>query len=151
MTRKTAFLEGRSWLKFNNLGLVLDTNLKFYTSVPNRLKLKVRKFWELIPTFVEFTGEKLVGEAFLAPLPQPPRPSWIGLKLNTLYLKVLIRDLVKSKHSNSNERLLSYISLSNICFSPLQLGHYQVEKSRFWKIYLTSYLIYNLQNFKIFK
>ena len=30
--RKTAFFEG-SWLKFNNLGLVLGMALKFYTSV----------------------------------------------------------------------------------------------------------------------
>ena len=38
---------------FNNLGLALDTNLKFYTSVEKGLKLKVRNFWGLIPTFVE--------------------------------------------------------------------------------------------------
>ena len=42
-------------------------NLKFYASVAKGLKLKVRKFWEVIPTFVEVTGEKLVGEAFLPP------------------------------------------------------------------------------------
>ena len=35
--------------------------LKFYTSVAKRLKLKVRKFWELTLTFVEVIGEKLVG------------------------------------------------------------------------------------------
>ena len=34
---------------------------KFYTSVANELKLKVRKFWGLIFTFVEVTWEKLVG------------------------------------------------------------------------------------------
>ena len=28
------------------------------------LELKVRKFWGLIPTFVEVTGEKLVGVTF---------------------------------------------------------------------------------------
>ena len=37
-------------------------NLKFYTSVANGLKLKVRKFWTLTPTVVEVTGEKLVGD-----------------------------------------------------------------------------------------
>ena len=43
--------------------------LKFYISVAKGLKLKVRKFWWLIPTFVEITGEKLVGVgAFLHPL-----------------------------------------------------------------------------------
>ena len=33
LTRKTAFFEGWSWFKFNNLGLALGANLKFYTSV----------------------------------------------------------------------------------------------------------------------
>ena len=42
------------------MGLALGTNLKFYTSVAKGLKLKVRKFWGLILTFVEVTGEKLV-------------------------------------------------------------------------------------------
>ena len=60
-----AFFKGWSWFKFNNLGLALGTNLKFYTSVAKGLKLKVRKFWGLIPTFLEVTGEKLVGGAFL--------------------------------------------------------------------------------------
>ena len=36
-----------------------------------RLKLKVRKFWGLIPTFVEVTGEKLVGGSFWSPPPLP--------------------------------------------------------------------------------
>ena len=34
LTRKAAFFEEWSWFKFNNLGLALGTNLKFYTSVP---------------------------------------------------------------------------------------------------------------------
>ena len=33
--------------------------MKFYTSVAKRLKLKIRKFWELILMFVEITGENL--------------------------------------------------------------------------------------------
>ena len=49
-------------------GLVLGTNLKFYTSVGKGLKLKVRKFWGLIPIFVEVTGEKLGGELFGSPI-----------------------------------------------------------------------------------
>ena len=70
MTRKTTFFEEWSWFKFNNLGLTLGTNLIFYTSVAKGLKLKVRKVWGLIPTFVEVTGEKLVGgrNAFYPPL-----------------------------------------------------------------------------------
>ena len=35
--------------------------LRFYTSVVKELKVKVRKFLGLIPTFLEVTGEKLVG------------------------------------------------------------------------------------------
>ena len=46
------------------MGLALGTNLKFYTSVTKRLKLKVRKFWGLIRTFVGVTGGKLVGGVF---------------------------------------------------------------------------------------
>ena len=56
LTRKAGFFEGWSWFRFNNLGLALSTNLNFYTSVANSLKLKVRKFRGLIPTFVEVTG-----------------------------------------------------------------------------------------------
>ena len=36
-------------------------NLKFYSSVEKGLKLKVRKFYGQVPTFVEVTGGKLVG------------------------------------------------------------------------------------------
>ena len=61
MTRKTASFEGWSWFKFNNLGLARGTNLEFYTNLSKGLKLKVRKFWGLILTFVEVTGEKLAG------------------------------------------------------------------------------------------
>ena len=68
LTRKTAFFEGWSWFKFNNLGLVLGPKLKIYTSLAKGLKLKVRKFWGLIHTFVEVTVEELVGGIF-APLP----------------------------------------------------------------------------------
>ena len=69
LTRKTTFFEGWSWFKFNNLGLALSTGLKFYISVVKVLKLKVRKVLGLIPTFVEVTGEKLVGRSFCSPPP----------------------------------------------------------------------------------
>ena len=45
---------------FNNLGLALGTNWIFYASVSKGLKLYVKKFWELIYTFVKVTGEKLI-------------------------------------------------------------------------------------------
>ena len=43
------------------MGLAPGTNLKFYTRIAKGLKLKVRKFLGLILTFVEVTGEKMVG------------------------------------------------------------------------------------------
>ena len=54
--------------RFNKLGLAIVMALKLYTSVAKGLKLKVRKFWKLIPTFVEVAWEKLVGGAY-CPLP----------------------------------------------------------------------------------
>ena len=56
---------------------------KFYTSVVEGLKLKVRKFWVVIPTFVEVTGEKLVGGAFLSP---PRTPILNRVNVHELYI-----------------------------------------------------------------
>ena len=39
--------------------------LKFYSKVAKGLELKIRRFWGLIFTFVEVTGEKLAGGACL--------------------------------------------------------------------------------------
>ena len=54
LTKKTTDFEGWSWFKF---GRELQMAKKFrpVTSVAKGLKLKVRKFWKLIPTFVEVT------------------------------------------------------------------------------------------------
>ena len=52
--------------------------LKLYTNVEKGLKLKGRRFLELIPMFVEVTGEKLVGDLFANTQPL----SWIGLKFS---------------------------------------------------------------------
>ena len=54
-------------LLFNNFGLALGMNLKFYISVAQRLKVKVRKFLGLFPSFLEVIEEKLVGGLFLPP------------------------------------------------------------------------------------
>ena len=45
--------------------------------------------------------------------------------------KVSRSNLVNNNDSNYNKRLLSYIRLAKIRFSPLQLRHYQVEKPSF--------------------
>ena len=49
------------WFKFKNLRLALGMALKFYSSVGKEIKLKVRKFSGLTPTFPEVTWEKPVG------------------------------------------------------------------------------------------
>ena len=62
------FFVGWSWFNFNSLGLALHLTLKVYSSVAKGLKLKVRKFWWLIPTFVEVIGERRVGGGLFAPI-----------------------------------------------------------------------------------
>ena len=52
------------WFNLNNLGLALGMALKINTNVAERLKLKVRKFWELTPIFAEVIREKLVRGLF---------------------------------------------------------------------------------------
>ena len=66
---------------FNNLGLALGTNLKFYNSLSKGLRLNARKFWGLILTLVEVTREKLVGGLFV-----PPPPSWMGLEYFSFFV-----------------------------------------------------------------
>ena len=69
MTKETTFLRGGLGSSSITWDLTLGTNLKFYTSVAKRFKLKVKKFWGLIPKFVEITGEKLVeGVLFGSPI-----------------------------------------------------------------------------------
>ena len=58
--QKNDFFDGRSWFKFNNLGLVPSMTLKICSSGSKGLKVKVRKFWGLTPTFREVAGKKLV-------------------------------------------------------------------------------------------
>ena len=53
--------------KINNFELVLGVVLEYYTSVVKGLKLKFRKSWELILTFAEVTGKKVIA-AFLPPI-----------------------------------------------------------------------------------
>ena len=55
--------------KFNNLALALGVAMKFYISVAKGLKLKVRKFWRLISTFVEVTRKKTGRRGELPPPP----------------------------------------------------------------------------------
>ena len=52
----------------NSLGLVLGMTFKLCTSAAKELKLKVRKFWGLIPAFEEVTGENWYGWTFYIPI-----------------------------------------------------------------------------------
>ena len=79
--QKMNFFEGCSWIQFNNLGPVLGVALKFNSSVAKGLKLKVRKFWGQIHTFVEVPVEKLVWSLFA------PTPILVKLKQGITHLK----------------------------------------------------------------
>ena len=99
--------------------------LKFYTdtSVAKGLKLKGRKFWRLISTFVEVTGERLVWWAFLpSPLPPPFPSSWIGLnrgiKLNPFLINMflgatilIVRISIKTVWKKGHIPMLAYREL----------------------------------------
>ena len=83
---KNHFFEGWSWFMFNNLGLALGTNLKFYTSVKKELKLKVGEFWGANSYVCRSYREKTGRGPFWPP--PPHLSSWIGLrKLNKLTYK----------------------------------------------------------------
>ena len=86
LTRKNAFFEGWSCFKFNNLGVALGKNLKFHTSVAKGLKLKVRKFWGLIPTLVEVIEEKLIEGAFFPSPPPSTPPLPIRNRVNKIFI-----------------------------------------------------------------
>ena len=47
--------------------MALGVTLKLYTNVTKELKLKVRMFWGLRPTFVEVAGKNLVEEGPFCP------------------------------------------------------------------------------------
>ena len=53
------------------MGVAVDMALKFDSAMVKRLKLKVRNFGGLIPTFVEVLGKKLIGgDLFRSPHPE---------------------------------------------------------------------------------
>ena len=61
-------------------------------------KLKVRKFYRLIPSFVEATGEKLVG-SLLSPILNRVKVELQGEKLDSLQLFVGIGTMVTTNES----------------------------------------------------
>ena len=97
---------------------------KFYISVAKELKLRVGKFWRLHPTFVEVTGQKLVGRASLHPLPLTPHPpltilpSWIELRAPSQvfeYLKEFFNVWIKQlKEEIEWQNITTRVTHSNI-------------------------------------
>ena len=111
MARKTTFFERWSWFKFNNFGLAPGTNLKFYTSVARGSKLKIRKFWELIPAFVEVTGKRLVRGGLFSPPILNRRKSLI-LFINILWVNwqgVVLGKLLMRKSMDIPSVLFSFL------------------------------------------
>ena len=64
--QKNRYFEGWSWLKFNNLGLVLGKNLTFYSNVIKRFKTDCQK---VLKKFIEEVYRRKNGRGgFLAHL-----------------------------------------------------------------------------------
>ena len=119
LTRKTAFFEGWSWLRLNNLGLALDKNLKFYTSVVKGLKLKVRKFGDNSYVCRSYWGKTVRGGGFL-----PPPSSWIGLKfkkysVNTKIWNRIIKNRTIEIKRIWNEEIVIAITVKKITITAL--------------------------------
>ena len=62
--QETPFL--KSGLGSHGVGIAM----KFCTRVAKAIKLKVKKFWGLVPSFVEVIGKKLIGGTFLPFCPE---------------------------------------------------------------------------------
>ena len=116
--KKLLFLEEWSWFKFNSLGLALGMTMKFYSSVAKGLKLKVREFCGQSPTFVEVTGERLVGE----PSIPSPSPSWIRINHQHICSRHSSRLrmisignslFIRSKKKQNHFKLLQTVHLDN--------------------------------------
>ena len=89
LTRKTAFFEGWSWFKFNNLELALGTNLKFY--ITKRVKTKSQKVLGG-NSYVCTSYRGKTGRGTFLP-PPPHSPSWIGL-ISILLINIAIVILI---------------------------------------------------------
>ena len=86
------------------MGLTLGMALKFYISVAKGLKLKLGKFYGLIPTFVEVTGGKLVRAPFW---PSPPPSSLNRVNVSKRNCHSWVQGLIKkSEFSLASYKLL---------------------------------------------
>ena len=86
-------MKGQSWFKFNSLGLALHKALKFYTSVVEGLKIKVRKFWGEGQLFgLQKIREKSGSGVFLFP---PPNLNRVKVSIKYQFLRFFIETFVK--------------------------------------------------------
>ena len=81
--RVTKVWFGTSSISMIEKTVALGRALKFCTSVVKELKLKIRKFWWLIPTFVRVTGKELVGALF-TPILNRVQPTKLSYKLSKI-------------------------------------------------------------------
>ena len=130
MTRKTAFFL-RSGLGSGSMiwDWHLGTHLKFYTSLLKGLKLKVGKFWGLIPTFVEVTGEKLAEGTFLPPILNRVNKV-VGLRPPTLLRKRLTL-VFSCKFWKLFKNILFYRTSPDDCFCLGKMVQNTQEKDQF--------------------
>ena len=91
------------WFKFNNLGLVPGMALKLNNSVTIALKLKLRIFSGLIPSFGEIRGDKLIeGDGLFAPPPTLNRRVNLSKKVikNNFFLHFLPSEIISNFLTN---------------------------------------------------
>ena len=97
--KKTDFFEWRSWFAFNHLRLTLGLVLTFYSILAKGFKLKVKKFWIVIPTLVEIAGGKLVGKKLFA--------SW--LPLCWIGERILMKEIISEKFRHASSEFAQNI------------------------------------------
>ena len=86
------------------------------------LKLKVRKFWGLILTFVEVTGEKLVGGLFCT---LPPLPPFLNRDKTVEELHCILSNYLKFSSLLSFSKTQSILSSVNVFL--LELYHKKTD------------------------
>ena len=102
-----------SYIKLRNWVFIwrksLNLTLNFCTSVVKGLKYKVRKILGQIPTFVEVTGEKLVGDLFAR------KPSILNRVKVTIMRRTRLRNNFSKHWRDANKR--AYNAQKNLCVS----------------------------------
>ena len=88
--------------------------LKFFMSVAKCLKLKVRKIWGLIFTFVEVTGEKLIGGTLKLKIATDDRKRLLSLRPTCVPL--MTAWFASTKHRKSEKKRTEEKRKANMSF-----------------------------------